>query len=89
MPRLIALPLSAGGYGLSRAAAGQDHPLTGAIDGLLLGLLYLFSGSFIAVLLAQLVVDVLAYVSAANLAETEAIESEANQPVVQPRSIDL
>jgi hypothetical protein len=86
MPRLLALPLVAGGYGLGRAAAGQDHPITGAIDGLLLGLLYLLSGSFIAVLLAQVIVDVLAYVSAANAAEDEAMD---DKPFVQQRSPDL
>jgi hypothetical protein len=86
MPRLIALPLVSAGYGLGRAAAGQDHPLTGAIDGLLLGLLYLLSGSFLAVLLAQVIVDVLAYVSAANAAEDEAME---DQSLVRQRSPDL
>ena len=29
LPRLMSLPVVAAGYGLSRAAAGQDHPLLG------------------------------------------------------------
>jgi hypothetical protein len=83
-PRLLALPLSAAGYGLGRGASGLDHPLTGAIDGLLLGLLYLLTGSFVAVLIAHFLVDILAYVSAANSAEETAMELEAEQPLPSP-----
>ncbi len=80
--RLVALPLVALGYGLGRAAAGQDHPLTGAIDGLLLGLAYLFTGSLLAVEIAHFVVDLLAYVSAASSAEEAEMESDAGAPVL-------
>jgi membrane protease YdiL (CAAX protease family) len=87
LPRLLSLPVVAGGYGLARAAAGQDHPLLGAIDGLLLGLLYLLSGSLLAVLLAHFVVDLLAYVSAATHAEDAEMASEAGEPL-SARSAD-
>jgi hypothetical protein len=72
-PRLFVLALIALGFGFRRAASGQDHPLLGAIDGLLLAVLYQASGSLLAVVVAHLVGDVLAYVSAASDAEeTEA-----------------
>ena len=68
-PRLFSLALVALGFGLRRAASGQDHPLLGAIDGLLLAVLYLATGSLLAVIVGHVVGDVLAYVSAAAEAE--------------------
>jgi hypothetical protein len=89
LPRLLALPLVALGYGVGRAAAGQDHFLLGTIDGLLLGLLYLVTGSLVAVVLAHLLVDILAYVSAATQAEEDALAVEAGEPLNLPaRGID-
>jgi hypothetical protein len=66
LPRLVALALVAIGFGLRRAATGQDQVLLGAIDGFLLGLLAYLSGSLIAVLVAHLEVDLLAYVRATD-----------------------
>jgi hypothetical protein len=80
LPRLPSLLLVAAGYGLGRAAAAQDHPLLGAIDGLLLGLLYLLTGSLLAVLVAHLVADLWAYVSAASHAEEMELAIEAGEP---------
>jgi hypothetical protein len=68
-PRLLCLALVALGFGSRRAAGRQDHALLGAIDGLLLALLYLATRSLLAVVVAHLLGDVLAYVSAANEAE--------------------
>jgi hypothetical protein len=80
LPRLPSLLLVGSGYGLARGGAGQDHVVLGAIDGLLLGLLAILSGSVVAVLLAQLVADVWAYVSAAAQAEDLALAVEAGEP---------
>lgn len=66
MPRVVALAVVATGFGLRRAAAGQDHPLLGGLDGLLLGLLALLSGSLLAVLVARGASDLLAYVRVAG-----------------------
>jgi hypothetical protein len=65
---------------MGRAASARDHPLLAAIDGLLLGLLYLLTGSLLAVLVAQLVADLWAYVSAANQAEETALAADAGEP---------
>jgi hypothetical protein len=43
-------------------------------------LVYLLTGSLLAVFIAHLLVDVLAYVSAANVAEDAEMETEAAQP---------
>lgn len=86
--RLLTLPAVAAGYGSGRAAAGQDHALTGAIDGLLLGLLYLLTGSFLATVVAHLLVDALAYVSAASNAENAEMELDAGSPILPQRPLD-
>lgn len=78
--RLLALLLVAGGYGCGRAAAGEDHPLLGAVDGVLLGLLATLTGSLLTVGIAQLVADLLAYVSAASHAEETALAIDAGAP---------
>lgn len=80
LPRMAALPLVAAGFGSRRAAAGQDHPLLGAIDGLLLGLLGLAAGSLVSVLVAHFVGDLLAYVSAAGDLEDSVLAQDASQP---------
>ncbi len=80
LPRLPSLLLAGSGYGLARGGAGQDDVLLGAIDGLLLGLLSILSGSVVSVLVAQLVADVWAYVSAAAQAEDLALAVEAGEP---------
>ena len=85
LTRLLSLALIAAAYGSGRAAAGQDHPLTGAIDGLLLGLLYLLTGSFVAVVVAHFLVDILAYASAAGTAEDAELAQEAGQPILSRR----
>jgi hypothetical protein len=83
-PRLLSLALVALGFGFRRAACGQDHPLLGAIDGLMLALLYLATGSIVAVVVAHLAGDLLAYVSAANEEEEEdpSWESSSWEPSV-------
>ena len=80
VPRLVALAIVAAGYGSRRAASGQDHPLLGGIDGLLLALLSLVTGSLLAALVAHLVSDVLAYVSAASQAEEADLTQDAGEP---------
>ena len=79
-PRLVALMLLACGYGSRRALAGQDHLLLGAVDGLLLGLLAIFSRSIIAALLARAISDALAYVRVAGEIEEEAGVVEGQRP---------
>jgi len=80
MPRLIALALVAAGFGLRRAAAGQDHPLLGALDAILLGLLAVFSGSLVAVLVARGTSDVLAYVRVAGELDEADAFAEGERP---------
>jgi hypothetical protein len=79
-PRLVTLALVAGGFGLRRAAAGQDHALLGAVDGLLLSVLALLSRSLVAVLVARGLSDLLAYVRVAGeLDEVEGF-AEGHRP---------
>jgi hypothetical protein len=74
--RLIALAIVATGFGVRRAAAGQDHPLLGAVDGLLLGLLAVLSGSVLSVLVAHEASDLFAYVRVASEIEDAGVAGE-------------
>jgi len=80
LPRVVALAVVATGFGLRRAAAGQDHPLLGGLDGLLLGLLAVLSGSLLAVLVARGASDLLAYVRVAGELEDADAVPEGEWP---------
>lgn len=66
VPVLLAILITAAAYGLRRGTAGQDHPMLGAVDGMLLGVLFRITRSLPAAIVAHLVADVLAYTSSAD-----------------------
>lgn len=79
LPGVVALLITSGAYGLRREEAGQDHPILGALDGLLLGILLRLTRSLPAVILAHLIADVFAYVSAADRSEGELVSQVAQE----------
>jgi len=63
LPGLVALVLSATGYGLQRGLSGEDAFALAALDGILLGVIFRLSSSLLAAALAHLIADAFAYTS--------------------------